>query len=395
MTLLVAMPMKMRLDLRAAREGHDRLDAAVRAAYARAAEAAVEALEDRGDYLALKLTPARFTWAGTALRWLDPIDRAAVETVIDRAIQSSVAKLLDRPALQDIPEPLQDGEGAVLDPDRMLPGSYLAPSYDTTPEKRKEQLVFVLDRESFAKTLPPDVAAELYLYRFTGLDALNRAFTAVLRSALKQGLHPPHGILGCLYLDRHGKSLTHWIGLCRYAGDPDNVAIYDRFVLGAIETVSVKKGKVTKPSNTRIDYTGVASYAKVASGGDIEASLERYLIATQKSLVDEEIASKKLNQTDAAALHADIASQLRSRVAAIVKGAKQSNPHRTLCHVRFRDAGGGEAEGAGPDVFENQTSINVYSIVRVVYGAKKSDGGEGGQAGGGGKAGKGGGAGGT
>ncbi|PJR10705.1 hypothetical protein CEJ86_29050 [Sinorhizobium meliloti] len=384
--------MKMRLDLRAAREGHDRLDAAVRAAYGRAAEAAAETLKDRGDYLVLKLTPARFTWAGAAFRRLDPIDRAAVETVIDRAIQSRVATLLDRPALQDIPELLQDGEGAVPEPDRMLPGSYLAPSYETKSEKHKEQLVFVLSEQSFAKTFPSGYRGELY--RFTGLDALNQAFTVVLRSALAQGLHPPHGILGCLYLDRHGKALTHWIGLCRYAGDPDDVSIYDHFVLGDITTVSIKEGKVTKPSDSSIDITGVASYARVASGGDMEASLERHLIETQKSLVDEEIASKKLSQTDAAALRADIASQLRSRVADIVKGAKQLNPHRALCHVRFRDGGGGEAEGPGPDVFENQTSINVYPIVRAFYSPRKSDDGKGGQAGRG-KTGKGGGAGGA
>ena len=180
MGLSVAMPLHLRLDPKAARDGLDHLDRAVRAACGRAAEGAAEALAGRGDYLSLELTATRFSWRGPGLAEVDQVSRAAAEAVIDSAIRASVAAALDRPASRNVPEPLRDGEGAVPDPDRLLAGAYLAPSYDTTGEKPKDQIVFVLNREGFERQFEVGYVGELY--RFKDAASLDQAFRAVLKS---------------------------------------------------------------------------------------------------------------------------------------------------------------------------------------------------------------------
>ena len=384
---MVAMPLKLRLDLRAAREGQDRLDAAVRAAYARAAAATGDALEDRGDYLAFDLQVPRFVWSGGGLRQIGLAERAAAEAVIESAIHSSVIGGLDRPSSRGVPESLRYGEGAVADPDRMLPGSYLAPSYDTTPDKPKDQIVFALNRAAFSAMVPGGYRG--LPYQFSTVANLNVAFRTALRSAVGQDVPIRNGQIGALYFDRDRTGMTFWIGLARYAGDIDSVSVYDRFLLGNISVSAVSDDKLEKPEAVPLDITGVASYSKVASGSDYEESLRSFFASDAKRAIEAYIIEKKLDQAAADALRANGETNARARIQEIIDGAKASNPGRRLTHVRFRDGSGNSADGACPDVFDGQTAINIYPIIRAFYDPKDEEDGEGGGTGGQGKTGKG------
>lgn len=398
MPLQVAMPLKLRLDARAAREGRAHLDRAVRAAYGRAAATAAEALADRGDYLTLAPMPARFTWSGAARGRVDPADRAAAEAVIDRAIQESVLGAWTGPHQTRAPAPLQPGEGAWPEPGRGILGAYLAPSYDTRPPGAPtkpgigtDEIVFVQSKASFAERYAAGVHG--VFYHFTHAAALQAAFRSMLRSAIQQGIRPPNELIAGLYVGRVGAVDVMWICLCHYQGDPDTAVLHDRVPIGRINSFTIGDTSLESGGGS-FAATGVGRMTRLSGGSDAEASLQARFSQEAEALVTAVITKRKLAKPVADQLLAMVREAVRTRVHQDFLGARKLNPGRALAHVLFTDGEGGEANGAAPDVFGTQQSIAIYPIVRAFYDPKPEEQegeGEGSGTDGAGKAGEGGG----
>lgn len=369
MPLQVAMPLTLRLDARAAREGRAHLDRTVRAAYGRAAGAAAEALADRGDYLTVNLTAARFAWSGPGLGRVDPADRAAAEAVIDAAIRDSVAAAWQGEHAANVPAPLQPGEGAPPEAGRMILGTYLAPSYDTVPPRKPgvgtDEIVFVASKADFAARYAVGVRGSFY--RFTHAAALQAAFRAMLLSAVAQNQSIPNEVIAGLYVGRIGAADMMWLCLCRYRGDPDTAVIHERFPIGVVSTFQVGATAVETDSGGSFAATGVGRMTRLSGGSDTEASLQARFAQDAAALVDAAVAERKIPQDQAQAVKKIVLETVRTRIHQDVAGARRLNPGRPLAHVLFTDGTGGETNGAGPDVFGRQQSIAIFPIVHAVW----------------------------
>ncbi len=390
MALSVSMPVRLRLDPRtAAPGGHEVLEAAVQRACARAAKTAAEELKDRGDYLSLTLSTPTFCWRG-AMGRLDPAHRAALEAIVAGAIRAGVEPELHRPADTAAPEPLRDGEGAVPDADRMVPGSYLAPSYDTASGAHPDEIVFAVEPREFQMAYPRGYVG--LFYRFTTKRALDEAFRNTIRSLLARPasvgrVSAPEGRIGCLFLKDH----TFWIGLADFNGDVDTLTVDRMFSLGNVDVFHVDENDHGKAQPSPVSLTGVGQIESAAPGQDVAAAMRDHFDAFIEGVIEEkrQTARGKLRDADAATLRRNLGAVIHPRVEAAIADAKKRNGGASLTFARFTDGSGGVAYGAVPDVIGSGRPIKLYPIVYAHWDPRLLEDGEGGGGGGTGARGKG------
>lgn len=134
MTVLVQVPIRVRVDARSITDRPGEIADALGLALARALDRSRrEVIEPRGGYLSVRTLPPIFSWTGGARQAVASRDQRAFEARMRGSIAAAVdAAALDPALAPGVPVPLGEPAGELLDPQRhsAVLRTYQLPSYD-------------------------------------------------------------------------------------------------------------------------------------------------------------------------------------------------------------------------------------------------------------------------
>ena len=375
MSLLVSIPVTLRVDAESLDAGSDRLDAALRQALSQAAEGVVRELGDRGDYLRLDLQPPRFTWTGDGVKAVAADLRQLGEACVSTAIKEVVPPILHRPQSSP-PEVLPMGGGAALDPDRDLGVGYVLSSYDTSPDKRarpSNEVVYLQNRPQLGLSFAPGTVARWY--RYVGEKALRSAARSGLKSAIAQGAKFSAGRLGFVYAGAMPNGNTGlWVAVAQYDGTEGSIKAFDKSVIGGFDGMDLDEGKLSTKEIKGYGYYGVGQISKLGSGSATEELTKKLLVdhdadfRSRLARANKKLGAKlSLDAPDVRKLYDKERGLIEAFVKKRVASLAALNAGKAMTAAQLVDGRGGEYLGAFADIFGGTSSVRLIPLAAVNY----------------------------
>lgn len=376
MSVHVRIPVKLRVDVRAARSGQSQICAALGRALDRALENMVTEFSDRGSDLSYDVLMPAVKWSGAALQQLDPDDlRACDRMLADLVAERSHAALQEQGDVPAVPEVLPANARSPFVEDQVLAASYVLDSYETGGAEgtrdappRRATVAFLGTPQHVRETYDRAVW-EGHYYTFTGRADLMRAVRMVILSAIEQGHQVPNQRVGFIFVGPgNAVGMTRRVIVIDYAGDAENLRSVGIFTLGGTETYSIDPEAGLAPSDSGAgpsSLIGIQNLCKNSNSGNLEADFTDLVMNRDRAILDIAIDQRMgtdVTPQERANVHSRYRESLAENVSRLLADAQTEAAGQPLAVATLRTTTGESFPGFFVDMFGEQTSLPLYSI---------------------------------